>query len=122
MIDNKLPSNRTFGFFFTFLLIFLAFYIKLKILKILFFFLATILLIISIYKPSLLFKLNKFWFNFGLLLNSIFSPIILILIYLITIAPISLIFLLFKKNKIPNAWIETSNDEELLKNKYIYQF
>ena len=80
LAEIELPSNRKFGFFFTFLFAVLAvyFYVKNSWIEVyLFGALALIFLCLTVVKANLLQPLNKLWMNFGLFLGKIFSPIIL---------------------------------------------
>ena len=80
MAEIELPSNRKFGFFFTFLFAFLAVYFYFKnsgIEVYLFGALGLIFLCLTVFKAKLIQPLNKLWMNFGLFLGKIFSPIVL---------------------------------------------
>lgn len=80
LAEIELPSNRKFGFFFTFLFAVLAvyFYVKNSWIEVyLFGALALIFLCLTVVKANLLQPLNKLWMNLGLFLGKIFSPIIL---------------------------------------------
>ena len=86
MSDIKLPSNKTFGFFFAFVLIFLAWLFydgKLNHWTIGFFLLSLLLLLLTILNANLLLPLNRLWMKFGLILGKIFSPIVLGFIFLL---------------------------------------
>jgi hypothetical protein len=99
----KLPSNRSFGFFFT--AIFMA--------AIVYFFLnnffaaayicsvfAIILLLVTLIKSEVLFPLNKLWMRFGLMLGKIISPLILGLIFFLLFTPIAFIIRLFGRDEL----------------------
>ena len=78
--ELKLPSNKKFGFFFTFVFFIAAgyFYVNgLSIAVYTFASLAVVLLLTTLSKPDLLLPLNKLWMRFGLLLGIIISPIVL---------------------------------------------
>ena len=88
----KLPSDKKFGIFFSFIFIILYLYfLYIKNINILLFFLISIiLLIISIFRPSILNKLNYLWYKLGIILGKIVSPIILSIIFLFLITPIAI--------------------------------
>ena len=80
MTEIELPTNKKFGFFFSFLFAVLAayFYVKNSWTEVyLFGALAPIFLGLTVFKAGLLQPLNKLWMNVGLFLGKIFSPIIL---------------------------------------------
>ena len=87
MNDNfKLPSNRKFGFFFTFVFAVVAayFYYSANIVWVYgFVSVASIFLLITLIKNEALLPLNKLWMRFGLLLGIIVSPIVLGIIFFV---------------------------------------
>ena len=102
-LNEKIPSNKNFGYSFSLIFCLLAFYFYL----INFFDLASYFSILSIiffgitrFKPSLLNGLNKIWFSIGKLLGIIFSPIILGIIFFGIFTPLSLIMKLFKRDEL----------------------
>jgi len=99
MKSKKLPSNRTFGLFFSifFLIIFVLYYNN-KIVSYISFFLSIFFFILGVINAKILFSLNYFWIKFGYFLGRITSPIILFLIFLSCILPISLILKIFNKD------------------------
>ena len=99
MKSKKLPSNRTFGLFFSiFFLIIFVLYDNNKIVSYISFFLSIIFFILGVTNAKILFSLNYFWIKFGYFLGRITSPIILFLIFLSCILPISLILKMFNKD------------------------
>ena len=89
-----LPTNRKFGFFFTFVFLLSASYsfYSLKTLWAYGFILsALIFLVITLLKSEILLPLNKFWMRFGLLLAIIVSPIVLGVIFFGFFTPIALL-------------------------------
>ena len=91
-LEIKLPSNRKFGLFFSFVFAIAAVY--------LFYFLimvwayasmgvAIIFLFISIVKSEALLPLNKLWMRFGFLLGMIISPIVLGVMFFGLFTPIA---------------------------------
>tara|TARA_A100001388_G_scaffold146877_1_gene109022 strand:+ start:755 stop:1159 length:405 start_codon:yes stop_codon:yes gene_type:complete len=92
-LEVELPSNRKFGFFFSFIFIILAigtnFYGPLHL-----FYLCVVISIIffilSVFKSDFLRPLNFLWMKLGLLLSYIISPIILGIIFFGLITPIAI--------------------------------
>ena len=120
--DIELPSNKKFGFFFTFVFAILAFYFlfidsilwaqALAILAVLF-------LLITVTIPQVLLPLNKLWMRFGLLLGMIVSPIVLGIIFFGLVTPYGVVMGMFgrdelrlKLTKKSSHWISRS---ELIK-------
>ena len=92
--EVKLPSNKKFGFFFTFVFTIVGIYLffhEILFLSFLFLLLAFIFFIISLKFPFLLTTLNKLWMFIGFFLNKIISPIILGTIYFGLITPIGFV-------------------------------
>ena len=93
--DNyNLPSNKKFGFFFSFvffLFFAITFYYGPNFLAVTFFGLFVSFLAIATFIPKVLLPLNKLWMKFGFLLGMIVSPIILGIIFFFLFTPISLI-------------------------------
>ena len=91
--DIELPSNKKFGFFFTFVFGLAAayFYVSESLALVCTFTLAALIfLVISIVSADILLPLNKLWMRFGLLLGIIVSPIVLGVIFFGLFTPISL--------------------------------
>ena len=101
--DIELPSNKKFGFFFTFIFAVAATY---------FFFLdsslwaqgfaitSALVLLITLVNPQLLLPFNKLWMRFGLLLGMIISPILLGLIFFGLFTPYGLVMKLFGRDEL----------------------
>ena len=92
--EIELPSNRKFGFFFTFVFAFAAFYFFYKSNS--FYFLVCSILcfmmfIFTIFKSDLLRPLNQLWMRFGYLLGMLFSPIILGIFFFGMFTPIAIL-------------------------------
>ena len=99
----KLPSNRKFGVFFSFIFFMLGtyfIYVKNITIAFSFFILAIIFLIITILKPNLLLPLNKLWMKFGFFSGKFFSPIFLGVLFFGLFTPISLIMKLFQRDEL----------------------
>ena len=92
--DLKLPSNRKFGFFFTFVFCLVAayfYYLSNVTWAFVFIAAALIFLIVTLIKSEILLPLNKLWMGFGLLLGMIVSPIVLGIIFFGFFTPIALL-------------------------------
>ena len=91
--DIKIPSDKKFGFFFTFVfaLIGILFLNKeLFLISYLLFLTSLIFLLISIINAKILLPLNKLWMRFGMLIGMIVSPIVLGIIFFGLFTPIAL--------------------------------
>jgi len=116
MNNSKLPTNKTFGYFFTSVFLILGFYF----IYIFSYNLAYIIFGISIvffgitqFKPNLLYYLNYYWYQIGRLLGKFISPLIIALIFFVIISPIAIYmkiirrdYLRMKKSKIKSYWID----------------
>ena len=92
--EVELPSNRKFGFFFTFVFVVAAaylYYTKNISWAYVFVAAASIFLLITLIKSNALLPLNKLWMRFGLVLGMIVSPIVLGIIFFGMFAPIALL-------------------------------
>ncbi len=101
--EIELPSNRKFGFFFTFVFSIAAAYF-LYTAKItwayVFVITALIILLITLIKSDALLPLNKLWMSFGLLLSMIVSPIVLGLIFFGLFTPIAMVMRLSGRDEL----------------------
>ena len=82
--EVELPSNRKFGFFFTFVFALGAgYFFNSAYLTLVYAFCASALLffIVTCVKSDALLPLNKLWIRFGLLLGVIVSPVVLGIIF-----------------------------------------
>ena len=117
-LNIELPSNKKFGFFFTFIfgLAALYFYVNASVssaYSMTFF--SVIFLFVTIIKADVLLPLNKLWMRFGLLLGMIVSPIVLGVIFFGMFTPISVLMrmsgrdeLRLKFNNKTSHWISRS--------------
>ena len=90
--EIELPSNKKFGFFFTFIFIIVSGYFLLSsffLWAYIFILLSIILLTVTLLKAKLLLPLNKVWMKFGLLLGVIISPIVMGIIFFGIFTPIA---------------------------------
>jgi hypothetical protein len=89
----ELPSNRKFGFFFTFICLLVGAYLSITETanyNYLSFSMAGLFLLVSLVKADLLLPLNKLWMRLGLLLGMVVSPVVLGVIFFGLFMPISL--------------------------------
>jgi hypothetical protein len=99
----KLPSNRTFGLFFSLIFVLIAIYftyIELLNYSIVFYILSFVFIIISFLKSEILLPLNKMWMKLGLLIGSIVSPIVLGGIFFILFTPVAILFKITKRDEL----------------------
>ena len=92
--EIELPSNRKFGFFFTFVFAVAAahfFYTENLTWAYAFIAAASTFLLITLIKSDALLPLNKLWMRFGLLLGAIVSPIVLGIIFFGLFTPIAML-------------------------------
>ena len=92
--EIELPSNRKFGFFFTFVFSVAAayFYYSADVSwAYVFVAAASIFLLITLIKNDALLPLNKLWMRFGLILGMIVSPIVLGIIFFGLFTPIAML-------------------------------
>ena len=131
-IDLKLPSNKSFGLFFTFIftgLSFVFYQLDNLILTLISFSIGQVLLITSIIKPDFLTFFNKCWMLFGFMLGKITTPIIVGIIFYILITPISIILRLFGrdelnlvKDKNASSYWKNMSDKDSYKSSFNDQF
>ena len=101
--EIELPSNRKFGFFFTFVFVVVAayFFYSTKIMWAYAFTLASLIfLVITLVKDELLLPLNKPWMRLGLLLGMIVSPILLGVIFFGLFTPIATLMRLVGRDEL----------------------
>ena len=128
--DIKLPSNKKFGLFFSFVFLATSTYLYINsflLLSAVFVLLFSILILITFTKNILLSPLNKLWMTIGLFLGKIISPIILLIIYLFLFTPIAIIMNIIgrdelklkQKNKKTSFWITRDEKKD---NNFKLQF
>ncbi len=101
--EVELPSNRKFGFLFTFIFAAAAtyFFYSVKMTwAYSFISVALIFLIVTLVKNDALLPLNMLWMRFGLLLNMIVSPIVLGVIFFGLFTPIAIIMRLSGRDEL----------------------
>ncbi len=120
--SEELPSNRKFGFFFSFLFICIAgliFYKNLSLyLTLILVSLSASFLLISFISPQLLSMPNRLWYKLGIALSKIVNPIVLGFIFFFLITPVALVTRIFgrdelriKKRLVLTYWIDRSPPE-----------
>ena len=128
--EIELPSNRKFGFFFTFVFALAAtyFYYSANVTWAYVFTAAAMaFLLFTLIKSDALLPLNKLWMRFGLLLGMIISPIVLGIIFFGLFAPIAILMRLsgrdvlrLKFTQKASHWI--SRDEPIKSDSFKHQF
>ena len=128
--EIELPSNRKFGFFFTFVFAVVAayFYYSANVSwAYMFSVAAMIFLLLTLIKSDALLPLNKLWMRFGLLLGMIVSPIVLGIIFFGLFTPIAILMRLSGRDELrlkfaqkASHWI--SRDELIKSESFKHQF
>jgi hypothetical protein len=117
--EVELPTNKKFGFFFSFIFGLAAFYCYANASMSWAYsmaFLSAVFLSVTIIKSDVLLPLNKLWMKFGLLLSMIVSPFILGVIFFGLFTPIAVLMrmrgrdeLRLKLNAKASHWISRSS-------------
>jgi hypothetical protein len=128
--EVKLPSNKKFGYFFTFVFVVAAAFFCLSSSMIavnVFSFMASVFFVVTFVNADLLLPLNKLWMRFGLLLGMIVSPIVLGVIYFGMFTPIACVMRLNRRDELRlkfkrkgTHWI--SRDETIQVESFKHQF
>ena len=128
--EIELPSNRKFGFFFTFVCALTAtyFYYSANVTWTYVFFAAALaFLLVTLTKSDALLPLNKLWMRLGLLLGIIVSPIVLGVIFFGLFTPIAMLMRLSRRDELrlkyaqkASHWIPRSEPikSETFKNQF----
>ena len=101
--EIELPSNRKFGFFFTFVFAVSAAYLYYSanvIWTYVFIAAALAFLLVTLIKSDALLPLNKLWMWFGLVLGMIVSPIVLGVIFFGIFTPIAMLMRLSGRDEL----------------------
>ena len=101
--EIELPSNRKFGFFFTFVFAVAAtyfFYLANVSWAYVFVVAASLFLLVTLIKSDALLPFNKLWMRFGLLLGIIVSPIVFGIIFFGLFTPIALLMRLSGRDEL----------------------
>ena len=128
--EIELPSNRKFGFFFTFVFVMVAAYFYNSAYvswAYVFIAMAMIFLLVTLTKSDALLPLNKLWMRFGLLLGMIVSPIVLGVIFFGLFTPIAMLMRLSGRDELrlkyaqkASHWI--SRGEPIKSESFKHQF
>ena len=128
--DIELPSNRKFGYFFTFVFAVAASYFfnsTNMIWAYTFAIASLIFLVVTVAKADILLPLNKLWMRFGLLLGMIVSPIVLGIIFFGMFTPIAFFMRLSGRDELrlkftqkASHWI--SRGEPIKSDSFKHQF
>ena len=122
--DIELPSNRKFGFFFTFIFAMTSAYFHYSTSvtwTYIFTAVALVSLLVTLIKSDALLPLNKLWMRFGFLLGRIISPLVLGVIFFGLFTPIATLMRLSGRDELrlklsnkSSHWISRS---ELIKSE-----
>ena len=128
----KLPSNKKFGIFFSFIFFCLAIYLYVNantLWAYIFVVLAIVLILISIFFEVLLLPLNRGWLNLGLTLGKIANPLILGTVYFGLFTSIAFLMRIFgrdelklKKTSSISYWSKKKNEYLSDNNSFENQF
>ena len=111
-LEVELPSNRKFGFFFTFVFSVAAVYFYYTAYiswAYVFIVAAVIFLIVTLVKSDALLPLNKLWMRFGLILGMIVSPIVLGLIFFGMFTPTAILMRLSGRDELKLKFTQKSS-------------
>tara|TARA_B100000886_G_C20419946_1_gene491045 strand:- start:2149 stop:2538 length:390 start_codon:yes stop_codon:yes gene_type:complete len=124
--QQKLPSNKTFGLFFSaiFFLIYSWLLLKYQNNQSWLIILGFIFLTLGLLNSKILHYPNLFWIKFGNILGLVISPIVMGIIFFLVITPINMIMKIFQKDiiglekKKHSYWINRSKDQKDMRNQF----
>ena len=130
-LNLNLPSNRKFGFFFSFVLFsssaFLHWTAKVE-LSYITSAIGALMLIVTVTNADLLLPFNKLWMRLGLLLGALINPIIMGSIFFSLFAPFAIVMRIFGRDELhlrfrskSSHWIfrgKTAEQEHSFKNQF----
>ena len=129
--DIELPSNRSFGMFFSFIFFVIGIFLFFQdryILFILFEILVILIFGISILRPHKLLPFNKLWMRFGIFIGKIVSPVVIGIIFFLVFSPTGVLMRIFgrdelrlKKRDLPSYW-KVRNSTEISPESFRNQF
>jgi len=99
----KLPSNKKFGYFFSLVFIFFAWFFfdgDFNFIVTFFLLLSISFTVISFYKADLLTPLNTLWMRLGYALGKIINPIIMGIIFYCLFTPFAIFFKLIGRDEL----------------------
>tara|TARA_B110000977_G_scaffold188878_1_gene257637 strand:+ start:715 stop:1116 length:402 start_codon:yes stop_codon:yes gene_type:complete len=109
--DIKLPSNKKFGFFMSFIFGLASIYLFYRMWffeAYIFTLLAFIFFIVALIRPKYLLFLNKLWMGLGFILGLVIQPIILGLIFFGIFTPIAFVMRVFGRDELRLKLNDTS--------------
>lgn len=126
----ELPSNKKFGYFFTFIFLCSSIYFYFREINFAFYtlvFVSVIFFIITTFKANVLKPLNKLWMSFGIILGIIISPIVMGVIFFFIFTPIGILMRLYGRDELllrlknkKSYWIK--RNENIQSNSFKNQF
>ena len=102
-MDARLPSNKKFGFFFSFVFCLLGAYlfiIQVTAASYFSFFISLSFLSMAIFCAKALMPLNRLWMRIGLTLGRVVNPLVLGVIFFLLITPVGLALRLFGRDEL----------------------
>lgn len=103
-INNiELPSNKKFGYFFSFIFFIFAIYFYIEhnsVYVFLFLALSLLFIIVTIFTPETLLPLNKLWMSFGFLLGMVISPLVLGILFFLIFTPFAITMRIFGRDEL----------------------
>ena len=103
MSEIKLPTNRKFGFFFSFIFFIFSLYFFFKINDLIAYFLfiiSILFFILAKFNPDKLLLLNTLWMKLGIVLGIVVTPIVMGIIYFSLFVPIGLILRIIGRDEL----------------------
>jgi len=101
--EQKLPSNKNFGIFFSIIFGSLSLFLYFKsniLMSVLLGIFSATFLCISFIKSELLAPFNNMWINLGILLGKIVSPIVLGAVFFFIFTPLAIIMRIFNRDEL----------------------
>ena len=125
-----LPTDKKFGYFFTFIFLIASIYFFLKEINIGSFILGTcslVFFLVALFKAEILRPFNKLWMSFGLVLGMIVSPIVMGVIFFAIFTPIAILMRLFGRDELvlqfkTRASYWNKRNEDIHSNSFRSQF
>ena len=127
----ELPSNRKFGFFFSFVFLLAYLYCLLNELWIYSYLLGLLCVsffIVTLVKAELLLPLNKIWMSIGYLIGLVVSPIVLGILFFGLFTPIGAVIKVFGRDELrikfvqKNSYWKIRDHENISKESFRNQF
>ena len=128
--EIEIPSNKKFGYFFTFVfMIITGYFFANKSLNLAYIFgtISAIFFIITTLKADLLLFLNILWIRFGLLLGMIISPFVLGILFFVFFTPMAMLMKLYGRDELrlkfkKNITYWTLRDNQIMPDSFKNQF